>query len=321
MTQANYPFSTPLIISGPYRSPRQMLQAQNYDGHESIHDESMAGKFGFRGAPIEAPTHFSQFEPLLAGLWGKNFYEHGCISAHFRNMVIEGEEVKASLHLPAVPLSEIRSVRISAEKKDGSPVLEGTASLGPDHPESELERRISQLKKPGKLVILRDMKVGDRGAATEHVIMDFDQHMGSRYPFTLAQKLEKITEIGSWHTKEGATSSPWGRAVIPFEMISVLAEYTVAAAEWKMRSPHLDLFVDLEIRLIEGPLFAGEKYVLDRQIIALSESPRTESFWYKTSIHEEKSGRLVAYTLLNYAAVKDSFPGYKEERGLQETAS
>ena len=315
MSANNFPFDTSLVLTGPFRSPKQMLESQTYDGHESIHDDATAEKLGFKGAPIEGPTHFSQFEPLLVSLWGKKFYENGCISAHYRNMVIEGEEVKASVGLPALALADIRQVRISAEKKDGSLVLDGTASVGPDHPESELDRRISQLRKPGKLVILRDIKAGDKGANIEHVTMDFDQHLGPMYPFTLAAKLEKITESCSWHRKETGGSSPWGRAVIPFEMISVLAYYTVEQAQWKVRTTNVGLFADLEIRMIEGPVFVGERYVVEREAIALSESQRTESFWTKTLIRQEKSGKIIASTVLNHALVKDSFPGYKEEKG------
>ena len=53
------------LIYSEFRNPRQMLASQEYDGHLSIHDDQMAGDLGFSGAPIEGPTHFSQFVPLL----------------------------------------------------------------------------------------------------------------------------------------------------------------------------------------------------------------------------------------------------------------
>ena len=52
---------------------------------------------GLAGAPIEGPTHFSQFDPLAVTLWGTAWFERGCISSHFRTMVVEGEQVQASL--------------------------------------------------------------------------------------------------------------------------------------------------------------------------------------------------------------------------------
>lgn len=45
-----------------------MLAEQTYDGHKSIHDDAMAADLGLRAGPIEGPTHFSQFDPLLVQL-------------------------------------------------------------------------------------------------------------------------------------------------------------------------------------------------------------------------------------------------------------
>ena len=90
-------FATPLTLSGPKRKPAQMLQEQEYGGHASVHDDAMAAKIGLKGAPIEGPTHFSLYPPLLEKIWGKAWFERGCISAHYQNMVIEGEETQALL--------------------------------------------------------------------------------------------------------------------------------------------------------------------------------------------------------------------------------
>ena len=175
-------FDTPLALSGPFRAPRQMLADQEYGGHLSIHDDATAEKLGFSGAPIEGPTHFSQFVPLLTHLWGQQWFETGCLSAHYQNMVVEGEEVKAFVELPQ---ADANTVRLSAEKKDGTPVLTGTASIGVDHDPSELDQRMERLRPSDQLIILRDMNLGDKGAEDERVSMDFDQHLGKSYPFTL----------------------------------------------------------------------------------------------------------------------------------------
>jgi len=52
------------LLVGPWRSPKQMLHAQTYDSHASIHDDKTAQKLGFQGGTIEGPTHFSQFAEL-----------------------------------------------------------------------------------------------------------------------------------------------------------------------------------------------------------------------------------------------------------------
>jgi hypothetical protein len=109
------PLFEPPALCGPLRRPRQMLADQRYDGHKSIHDDAMAESLGLRAGPIEGPTHFSQFDPLLAHLYGPAWFETGCLSAHYQNMVVDGEEVRAFVQ-PAQPGR--RLARIWAEKRD-----------------------------------------------------------------------------------------------------------------------------------------------------------------------------------------------------------
>jgi len=301
-------FDTPLALVGPLRAPRQMLEDQKYGGHSSIHDDKMAEKLGFRAGPIEGPTHFSQFQPLLAQIWGQAWFERGCISAHYLNMVVEGEEVRAYAEVPP-PGST--STKVWAEKADGTPVLEASASIGPDHGETLLEERLAKARPPGKLVILSDLSVGMKGKEDEPVRMDADQHMGDLYPFSLNDKLKVITEASPWHSD--ASASPWGRPIIPLEMISVLAEYSSRSAGWPVKHPAIGLFADLEIRLVDGPLFVGEDYLIRREVVALGETRRTESYWTRTSIFDATGATLTAVTLLNHAVVKASYPNYDAE--------
>jgi hypothetical protein len=299
-------FDTPLVLQGPLRKPRQMLSDQEYGGHLSIHDDAMAEKLGFRAGPIEGPTHFSLFPPLLAHLWGRAWFERGCISAHYQNMVVEGEEVRA---FAAVPSEGATRTRVWAQKADGTPVLEASASLGPDHGQTLLEERLAKLRPPERLVILADLRVGMTGAEDEIVRMDADQHMGALYPFSLKQKLAVITENSPWYSD--ASASPWGRPIVPLEMVSVLAEYSNAKAKFPVKGPAVGLFADQEIRMVDGPLFVGEEYLIRREIVALSESKRTESYWVRTRIFDRGRTRLKAQVLLNHATLKESYAGYE----------
>lgn len=301
-------FDTPLALCGPLRQPRQMLQDQEYGGHASIHDDAMAEKLGFRAGPIEGPTHFSLFPPLMEKIWGQTWYERGCISSHYLNMVVEGESVRAFVELPK---DGATTTRAWAEKADGTPVLEASVSLTPDSGPTLLEQRMAALRPPGRLLILEDLKVGMTGAKDERVRMDPDQNMGALYPFSLNQKLAAITENSPWYSD--AKASPWGRAIIPLEMISVLAEYSSREAQFPVKGPAVGLFADQQIRLIDGPLFVGEEYVLRREIVALAESKRTESYWVKTSIFDSTGARLVGEMLLNHASLKHSYAGYAEQ--------
>jgi hypothetical protein len=304
-------FDTPLSICGPLRHPRQMLAEQEYGGHTSIHDDAMAAKLGFRAGPIEGPTHFSQFVPLLAHVWGRAWFERGCFSTHYQNMVVEGEQVRAFI---ALPTAGAASTQAWAQKADGTPVLEASASVGPDHGATLLEQRIAKLRPAEKLLILADLQVGMSGAVDEHVRMDPDQRMGELYPFSLSEKLARITENSAWYSDPSST--PWGRAIIPLEMISVLAEYSSTKAKFPVRGPAVGLFADQEIRMIDGPLFVGENYLLRREIVALSESKRTESYWVKTRIYDSAGERLKAEMLLNHASLKHSYAGYEDSASV-----
>ena len=300
-------FDTPLYLCGPLREPKQMLADQQYSGHTSIHDDDMAEKLGFRAGPIEGPTHFSQFTPLLAEIWGQDWFERGCFSAHFQNMVVEGEQVRAFVERPAPGATR---VRCWAEKADGTPVLEASASIGDAGP-SLLDERMARLRPPERLVILADLHVGMTGAEEERVRMDADQHMGDLYPFSLNQKLERITENSSWYSQ--ADASPWGRPIIPLEMVSVLAEYSSKQAAFPVKQPVIGLFADQEIRMVDGPLLVGEDYLIRREVVALSESKRTESYWVRSRIYSADGATLKAEMLLNHATLKHSYADYPQE--------
>ena len=111
--------------------------------------------------------------------------------------------------------------------------------------------------------------------------------MGALYPFSLADKLAAITENSRWYADDAA--SPWRRAIVPLEMVG--------------------LFADQEIRMIRGPLFVGEPYRLRREIVALSDSRRTESYWVRTRIFDAAGTAQLAEMLLNHATLKASYDG------------
>jgi hypothetical protein len=294
------------LLVGPWRSPKQMLQAQVYDSHASIHDDATAQKLGFQGGTIEGPTHFSQFAPLCERIWGQAWFETGCLSAHYRNPAFEGEEVQASIEKPKPGKT---TCAIGMTKRDGTEILRGTASVGGDGSETALSRRLGELKPLTDPVILADVKVGMK-TTRQMVRMDFDQNMGDLYPFSLAEKLKVITEPSAYYLQE---HNPWGRAAIPMEMLSVLFQYRAREDKLPVRGPAVGLFADQEIRLLRGPLFAGENYFTEREVVALSGSRRTESMWVRTTVFAAAGSTPVATMLLNLASIKDSYANYEPE--------
>jgi len=296
-------------LAGPWRQPRQMLAAQSYDSHASIHDDATARKLGFKGGTIEGPTHFSQFVPLCVSAWGTRWLEQGCLSAHYRSVCYDGDKVRAFLEKPR---NGATHASIWMQREDGTEVLRGTASVGADNPASALEHRLTELKPLDRPVILRDVKAGMRGKRIA-VCMGMDQDMGALYPFSLAAKLEVITEPSAWYAADGAATSPWKRPIIPVEMISVLCGYARDPQPFPVRGPVVGLFADQEIRLHDGPLFVGEPYELDREVVFLSGSRRTESMWVRTRVYRPGSDDILATMLLNSASMKDSYANYAAE--------
>ncbi len=309
---------TPIVLTGPFRAPVQLLAEQTYDGHLSVHDGEAAAQLGLAGAPIEGPTHFTQFEPLLASLWGERWFSHGCISSHFLAMVVEGEEVQATVTSPGPGAT---TVRIDAAKADGTPVLTGTASVpaagaaDDDHGESELSARLARhnANPPERLVILDQLSVGQQGGETAHVLADFDEHYGDLYPFTLQRKLDSMTETISWQSRDGGTDSPWGAAVVPAEMLSVLTGAHSKGSGFKVRQPSLGLFIDLQVRTLGTPVLVGKTYRVDRDIVGLGESRRTESYWTRSTLVDVATDQACAEVLLHSGVFKDSYPDYPSD--------
>lgn len=293
------------VLAGPWRKPANMLLEQSYDGHLSLHDDAMAQKLGFKAGPIEGPTHFSQFAPLGEAIWGERFLSEGCLSAHYRNMVMEGEDVRAFIERE--PGEDY--AKIWATKRDGTEVLKGTASVGPHAPPSALDIRLNELGPLEQPVILRDLKAGQRTQRVK-IRMDANQRMGALYPFSLNDKLKRITENSPWYA---GSETPWKRAIVPVEMISVLLQHVARQDGLRIRGPAIGLFADQEIKLIKGPLFVGEDYEIEREIVALTGSRRTESYWTRTFVFHPGGSEVIATMLLNQATLKESYARYAEE--------
>lgn len=290
------------VLTGPFRTPAQMLADQEYGGHASVHDDAEAAKLGLAGAPIEGPTHFSQFDALAVQHWGQEWFEHGCVSSHFLNMVVEGEEVQASL----APTDD-GIATIGAVKRDGTPVLSGTATLGTAPTELD-ERRKRGLNDPGDLYIVDQLEIGMTSDPVR-VTMGFDSNNGNLYPFTLRQKLAKITEQSSWYrSADEDGDSPWGIPIVPTEMLSVLAHQ--AGAHFPVRGPAVGLFIDLEVRFVDGPVFVDQAYEVVHTLVGIGQSRAVESYWTESTVTHADSGVHAATVLLHQGVFKASYADY-----------
>ncbi|MEY2975336.1 MAG: hypothetical protein RIR49_1756 [Actinomycetota bacterium] len=289
-----------LTVTGPWRSPRQMLDDQTYDGHASIHDEATAASLGLTGAPIEGPTHFSQFDPIGVHLFGERWFTDGCISAHFETMVVEGEQVRAS-----ATRTGATTATGTAVKPGGERVLTCSLSIGPGP--TELSGRLATVieRGAGDLVILDRMTVG-MSTGPNDATLTADDDNGDLYPFSLAEKLGAITESSEWYLDR----SPWGAPIVPTEMLSVMANR--AGSGFPVRGPSLGLYVDLEVRRL-GAVHVGAPHTVRHEIVALGQSRRTEGYWTRSTI-SDATGTPVAEVLLHQGVFKESYAAYPADR-------
>ena len=106
----------------------------------------------------------------------------------------------------------------------------------------------------------------------------------------------------------GAAMLGRSRAVVAMEMVSVLAHK--AGPSWPVRTPSLGLFLDLEVRIVDGPVFVDQEYDVDHEIVGLGQSRRTESYWTRSTLTDASTGRATAVVLLHSGVFKDSYPEY-----------
>ncbi len=95
-------------------------------------------------------------------------------------------------------------------------------------------------------------------------------------------------------------------------MISVLVKDRNGSG-FKTGGPAIGLFSGQGIRVIYGPLVSNHPCQIKRELIALSESRRTESNQVKSKIYDAETGDLACEVILNSASLRDSYEEYVED--------
>ena len=70
----------------------------------------------------------------------------------------------------------------------------------------------------------------------------------------------------------------------------------------------MGMFGAIEVQMIDGPVFMEHDYLVDGEILALSESPKTEVAWYESTLRDAADGRLVARLVMMTRLLKASSP-------------
>jgi acyl dehydratase len=281
------------VITGPERRPRNLSAA----AAGSIHDDATATALGFRGGTVAGSIHMDQFPPLLLEAFGPGWFESGSLALYFRHATIDGEPVVALLERPPA-VERDAQVRAWATTTDGTLVADGTAAGNPAAT-SALRSRDLRPVDPAELRILAALRPGDAIGDCQ-VTVD-----GERQRSVVSQGF--MTEPLDWYTG----SSPWGGPIAaPSTVVNLLYADLLAGLRTTL-GKHVGLFGAIEIRFLNGPVFLGRRYRVTGEVVALSQTPKTEVLWFDSQALDE-AGRPVADMRMMLRQMKQSSPRYAE---------
>lgn len=278
---------------------RPFWAARNWSadaGAGSIHDDATAQRLGFRGGTVAGSVHMDQCAALLVEEYGKRWFEQGCLSLYFRNATTDGERVQAACDVPL----EDAPVRVWMRRDDGLEIAVGSASLG-DHGGAALRTRDLRPVDPERLRILKGLAGGQRLGEWRHVLDGVNQ----RARFAAGA----ISDPLRWYAEE----SPWGGSIATVSTAVELLWGVPMAGLRPSLGESVGLFGAIEVAFASGPLHLGAAYDVSAEVVALSESPRTESLWFDA--WARRDGELVASQRMMLRFMKASSALYPDDVG------
>jgi len=257
----------------------------------SIHDDSMASRLGFRGGTVSGAVHLDLFPPLMLRAFGKHWFERGGVSIYWLDPTVDREEVRAVVVVP--PQENDVQVQSWAERPDGRRIGEGTAFVGDSGEPSALMARDISRYPPGELRILAKASIGDR----------FPEMAVEVTPELKDWRLQVTTDRLPWYD----SGSPWGGPIAtPYHLVDNLMMVPFNGYIDSVRqSQPVTLYGAIELRYVDGPVFAGKPYRGGGTIASLGQSPKTEHLWLDAYL-DEPDGRRVATMRMMYRFMKDS---------------
>ncbi len=276
-----------------------LWRARNWSadaGRGSIHDDATAAKLGFRGGTVAGNIHMDQYASALVDTFGPEWFERGALSLYFINATVDGEAVRVALAAPRPRQSQIE---VAMFRDDGMQVSAGTASMY-DHSRSALNVRDLKPADPASLRILKPLQIG--------------QSLGEYTLAVNAKQFRQRLDAGlisaplPWYADE----SPWGGPIAPPSLLVELlwGPPMRGVTEAIGKTGGVGLFGAIEVAHHNGPVLQDRTYVVSARVVALSESPKTESMWFDSSAHDA-SGKLIVTQRMMLRFMKDSSPLYQ----------
>jgi hypothetical protein len=286
------------VLAGPVRYARNL--SAGVAG--SIHDDATATALGFRGGTVAGSIHMDQFPPLALSAFGNDWFTGGSLSLYFRYATTDGEPVRAFLEAPPGP-HDVQT-RAWATTTAEVVVAEGTAGSGNPAEPSALRSRDLRPADPAQLRILAGLRPG---TVLGDVTAEPD---GARQRKRIAE--DAMTEPLDWYTGP----SPWGGPIAaPSTVVDLLYRHLLDAVRGSMGN-HVGLFGAIEIRFRSGPVFTDSRYRVTGEVVALSETPKTEVLWFDSRALDG-DGTLVAEMRMMLRQLKQSSPRYQADEVIR----
>ena len=270
------------VLVGPVRRPTNASKAAK----GSIHDDATARKLGFKGGTVAGSIHMEQFPPLLEARLGADWQRTGSLSLYFLNATTDGEPVRAFCG----PVRDGRAEVWMLDETTGLRVCEGSASVGAPDEDSDLRRRLSSVRPPGELRLIK-VAVGDR-------VTDIPTRIEAE---RAAARLALITEDLPAYRDAKLFG---GLVAVPTMVVDAMRAVEIPL--WRPTGDYVGLFGAIETQMLDGPVFIDHDYLCDGKVLALSDSPKTEVVWYESTLKDAKDGRPVARMILMSRLLKAS---------------
>jgi len=256
-------------LTGEWRKPVNTAAHQR----GGIHDDDTATNLGFRGGTVAGSIHMEQFPPLLEALFGSAWWQSGTLSLYFKSATIDREPVRCFVGDPETS-GPISRAEVWMEKEDGTIIVAGTASCGGHDLDSELRKRLANIRPASDLRILGDMKTGD---ATAPVGIRVANEFVDRQLTVITEPLECYQSA----TRFDGRVLPMTQIVGAFDP----AEQILAKPA---KQPFVGLYGGIEIEFINGPVLSETDYDSFGEIVGLSDSPQTEILWREMTLTKDK---------------------------------
>ena len=286
------------MVIGPLRTPRNLARsrpqgqkASPKDPKGNIHDDDVAQKLGFRGGTVAGSVHMAQFPPVLIHVFGDRWWKTGSMSLYFRYATMDNEAVRCfAKNGPGFKTAENAQTDIWIEDTENHLVAEGTASIGEPDMASALIVRMNRTPAPEELRILKALKVGGESKPTP-------AKSQSEASF---ERLKYVTEPLPEYSGTPAYITP-SMAV----QLMRAGERDVLPRDG---NTGIGLFGAIELQYINGPIYADTDYINSLKITAVSETPKTEYFWYESTLRDAENKTEIARMLMMLRFMKASSP-------------